>query len=50
MSKISSCRRIEDKHDVCRGKYGMKKFCKFLREHGMKIIKKKNKIILKRKK
>ena len=43
MSKISSCRRIEDKHDVYRGKYGMKKFCKFLREHAMKIINSKKK-------
>ena len=35
---ISSFRRIENKHDVYRGKDCMKKFCEFLREHPMKII------------
>ena len=38
MSTISSFKSIENKHDVCRGKYCMKKFCKSLREHAMKII------------
>ena len=44
MSAISSFRSIENKHDVYRGKYCMKKFCESLREHAMKIInfKKKN--------
>ena len=44
MSTISSFRSIENKHDVCRGKDCMKKFCEFLRKHAMKIInfKKKN--------
>ena len=45
MSKISSCRTIEDKHDEYRGKYCMKKFCKFSREHTMKIINSKKKKI-----
>ena len=40
MSKISSFRSIENKHDVCRDKDCMKKFCKFLREHAIKIISK----------
>ena len=38
MSKISSFRSIENKHDVFRGKDCMKRFCEFLREHAMKII------------
>ena len=38
MSTISSFGSIENKHDVCRGKEYMKKFCEFLREHTMKII------------
>ena len=38
MSTISSFRSIENKHDVCRGKDCMKKFCEFLEEHAMKII------------
>ena len=38
MSTISSFRSIENKHDVCRGKDCMKKFCEYLREHAMKII------------
>ena len=51
MSTISAFRSIENKHDMCRGKDCMKKFCEFLRERAMKIIsfkKKKNKIINKR--
>ena len=50
MSTISSFRSIENKHDVCRGKDCMKKFCEFLREHAMKIInfkKKKMKLLTK---
>ena len=38
MSATSSCRSIENKHDVYRGKDCMKKVCEFLREHTMKII------------
>ena len=38
MSTISSFRSIENKHDVYRGKDYMKKFCEFLREHGMKTV------------
>ena len=49
MSTISSFRSIENKHDVYRSKDCMKKFCKFLREHAIKIInftkKKKNEVI-----
>ena len=37
MSKISSFRSIENKHDVYRGKDCTKNFCEFLREHAMKI-------------
>ena len=37
MYTISSFKSIENKHDVYRGKYCMKKFCKFLREHAMEI-------------
>ena len=33
-----STRTIENKHDVYSGKHLMKKFCKSLREHAMKII------------
>ena len=43
MSKISYFRSIEIKHDVYRGKDGMKKFGDFLREHAIKIIKSKKK-------
>ena len=43
MSAISSFRSIENRHDVCRGKDSMKKFCEFLRLHAMKIINFKNK-------
>ena len=35
---ISSFRSIENKHDVYRGKYCMKKFCEFLRKCAMTII------------
>ena len=38
MSTISSFRSIENKHDIYRGKNCMKTFCKFLREHAMKMI------------
>ena len=49
LSKISSFRSIENKHDACRDKDCMKKFCKFLREHAIKIIsKRKKKVIHKR--
>ena len=44
MSAISTFKSIENKHDVYRSKYCMKKFCKYLKEQVMKII------ILKRKK
>ena len=50
MSTICSFRSIENKHDVYRGKDCMKKFCKFLWEHAMKIInfkKKKMKLLTK---
>ena len=43
MSTISSFRSIQNKHDVYKGDDCMKKFCKFLREHKMKIINFKNK-------
>ena len=38
MSTISSFRRINNKHDVYRGKGSMKKSCEYLTEHAMKII------------
>ena len=38
MSTILSFKGIENKHDVCRGKDCMRKFCESLREHVMKII------------
>ena len=38
MSTITSFRTIENKHDVYRGKHHMKKFCRSLREHAVKII------------
>ena len=38
MSAISFIRSIENKHDLYRGKYCMKKFCELLREHAMKTI------------
>ena len=37
MSRISSFRSTENKHDVYRGKDCIKKFCEFLREHAIKI-------------
>ena len=43
MSTTSSFRSIEYKHDVYRSKDSMKKFCKSLREHAIKIIKFKKK-------
>ena len=43
MSAMSSFRRIENKHDVYRGKDCMKNFCKSLRENAMKIVKFKKK-------
>ena len=51
MSTISSFRSIENKHDVCRGKDCMKKFCEYVRERAMKIVnfkKNKNEIVNKR--
>ena len=50
MSTISFLRSIENKHNIYRGKYCMKKFCQLLREHAMKIInfKEINEIIHKR--
>ena len=45
MSTISSFRSIENKHDVYRGKYCIKKFFEFLGEHAMKLL---NDIINKR--
>ena len=50
MSTISPFKSKENKHDVCRGKDCMKKFCEFLREYAMKIInfkKKKMKLLTK---
>ena len=38
MSTISSFRSIENKHDLYRGKYCIKKFCESLREHALQII------------
>ena len=45
MSKISSFKSIENKHDVCRGKDWMKNFCESLREQPIKIINLKKKKI-----
>ena len=50
MSTISSFGSIENSYDVYKGKDCMKKFCKFLRKHAMKIIdfkKKKMKLLTK---
>ena len=50
MSKVSSFKSIENKHDVYIGKDCMEKFCPSLREHAMKIInfkKKKMKLLTK---
>ena len=38
MSSKSSFKDIEDKHNVYRGKYSLKKFCESLREQAIKII------------
>ena len=38
MSTILSFKDIENKHDVCRGKDWIKKFCESLRDYAMKII------------
>ena len=38
MSTISSFKSIENKHDVYKGKYCIKKFCESLREHSIRII------------
>ena len=43
ISTIFLFRSIENKHDVYRGKFCMKKFPKFLREHALKRINFKNK-------
>ena len=43
ISTISSFVKIENKHDVYRGKDCMKTFCEFLREQAMKIIFKRKK-------
>ena len=50
MSTIVSFRSIENKHDICRGKACIKRFCESLREHVTKIInfkKKKMKLLIK---
>ena len=46
MSTLSAFRSIENKHDVCRGKDCMRKFCESIREHAMKIILKRKKMKL----
>ena len=38
MSTISRFKSTGNKHDVCRGKYCMKKLCESFREHAMEII------------
>ena len=38
MSTISSFKRTENKHNIKRGKDGIKKFCEPLREHAVEII------------
>ena len=51
MSRISSFRSIENKHDVYRDKDCMKKFCESIKEHARKIInfkKKKIKLLTKK--
>ena len=51
MSTTSSFRSIKNKHDICKGKDCMKKFCESLREHAMQIIyfkKKKMKLLTKK--
>ena len=39
MSTIWKFKNRENKHDVCRGKGCIKKFCESLREHAMKEMK-----------
>ena len=46
MSTILSFRRIENKHDLYRGKDCMESFCESLRENTMKSILKRKKIKL----
>ena len=53
MSTISSFKSIENKHNVYRAKYCMKKICESLKEHAMSIInfiKKKMKLLTKEQK
>ena len=38
MSTISSFKSIENKHDVYRGNYCLKRFCEPLREHAIELI------------
>ena len=38
ITTISSFRSIENKHDVHRGKDCMEKYCKFSKEHAIKLI------------
>ena len=50
MSTILPFKKIENQHDVYRGRDCMKKFCKSLSEHAMKMInfkKKKMKLLTK---
>ena len=47
MSEIWTFDGIENKHDVYRGEYSVKKFCEFLKEHALKIMNfEKKKIVL----
>ena len=48
MSAISSFKKIDNKHDVYRGKYCMENSCESLNKHAMKITnfkKKKQKLL-----
>ena len=48
MSTKSSFESKENRHDVCRGKDSMKKFCEYFREHAIKTNNfKKKKVISK---
>ena len=38
MSAIWAFYGIKNKHDICRGKGRMKKFCKSIEEHAMEIV------------
>ena len=38
MFTISSFKSIENKHDVCKSKDDLKKFCDSLKEHAIKIV------------